>query len=181
MPDLQTELSKVINAWEAPEASVAVAKRAPPQHAFKVTTNTSRATFDYIRDNPGVSRAQAVHALTEQGYKRTSTSSLMVQMLRQGMLRESNGALFVAQAEYTPVKARLVKPTKPVKAPATKAKRKYVRRNAAAKAAAYEAHENYNPTALDTPTKEFDAEEFVNALTLKQAKAVFMKLKEVFA
>ncbi len=167
MPDLQTELSKVIHAWEAPETSEPASAK-PVQRPFQITTNTSRATFDYVRDNPGVSRVQATSALGTQGHKRTSVSSLLVQMLKQGLLRDSNGALFVTQPEYAPIKARLVKPAKPVKAPATKRKPKAQAPVAAPKAEA------------PVPT-EFDAEEFVNALTRKQAKAVFVKLKEVFA
>ncbi len=164
MPDLQTELSKVITAWEAPETSEPASAK-PVQRPFQITTNTSRATFDYIRDNPGVSRVQATSALGTQGHKRTSVSSLLVQMLKQGLLRDSNGALFVTQPEYAPIKARLVKAPK---APAIKRKPKAQAPVAAPKAEA------------PVPT-EFDAEEFVNALTLKQAKAVFVKLKEVFA
>lgn len=163
MPDLQTELSKVITSWEAPETSEAAPAKAV--HRFTTTTNTSRTTFDHVRDNPGVSRVQAVRTLTSQGHKKASVSSLLVQMLRQGLLRESNGALFVTQPEYTPVKPRLVRAAS---TPKPKRKPKAQAPVAAPKAEA------------PVPT-EFDAEEFVNALTLKQAKAVFVKLKEVFA
>lgn len=179
MPDLQTELSKVITSWEAPEAAPTQPTQPtqPAHRPFQITTNTSRATFDYIRDNPGIARARAMQDLVAKGYKKASVSSLIVQMLRQGMLRESNGAVFITQPAYTPIKPRLVQAAK---APEPKPKRKYVRRNAAAKIAAYEAHENYNPTAPAAPTKEFDAEEMVNSLTLKQAKAVYEELKKVF-
>lgn len=173
MPDLQTELSKVITQWEAPTVETTT-----PSHHFQPTNNVSRATFNYVRDNPGLGRVQVVSDLILQGYKKASTTSLIAQMIKQGLLRETNGALFATQAEYAPIKPRLVKA-----AQAVKPKRKYVRRNAAAKAAAYEAHENYNPTALDdrvVPHKEFSAEDWVDSLTLKQAKAVYEELKKVF-
>lgn len=167
MPDLQTELSKVITSWETPDTAPAQ----PSQRPFQVSTNTSRATFDYVRDNPGMTRVQAVRALTAQGHKKTSVSSLLVQMVRQGMLRDSSGALFVTQSEYSPVKPRLVKAAQA----ALPARRRR-------KLKAVEAPKPQAPVAapkVDAPA-EFDAEELVNSLTLKQAKAVYEELRKVF-
>lgn len=186
MPDLRSELSKVINAWETPEVNTQPAPTSA-RKLFSETTGTTRATFDYVRDNPGCTRIQVTDVLDAKGHKRNSVASLLVQMVRQGMVRESNGLMYVTQPEYTPLKARLRKaaPAKPEPKEIPAAKRKYVRRNAAAKAAAYEAHENYNPTAFNHEPKvvappEFNAEDFVNGLTLKQAKAVYGELKKVF-
>ena len=157
MPDLKSELSKVINQWEAPAAPA-------PAH-FKPTNNVTRTTFNHVRDNPGVTRVAAVKALELQGYKKTSTTSLLVQMLKQGLLREANGALFVAQPEYTPLKQRLVRAA---------AKRKYAPKVKPVEKAAPQVEQKAEPVA------EFDAEEWVNRLTLKQAKAVYEELKKVF-
>jgi hypothetical protein len=197
MPDLQSELSKVINEWDAEPADTPAAPGG--LRPFAISNNATRATFNMVRDNPGITRVAAVRRLMDAGYKQNSVSSLYVQMIRQGMIRDSGSGMYVTQAEYTPLKYGLRNPPKPPKAPkvakavkapaepkaAPVAKRKYVRRNAAAKAAAYEAHENYNPTAVSAEPKvvappEFNAEGFVNALTLKQAKAVYGELKKVF-
>lgn len=160
---------------------------------FKATNNVTRVTFNYIRDNAGCTRVGAVDALHKQGYKKSSTRSLVGQMIKQGLVRESHGGLFVNQQEYTPIKQRLIRGKKTVAAKAETPKRKYVKRNAAAKAAAYEAHENYNPHAFDAVPKtkrvastntlladEFDAQKFVDGMTLKQAKAVYDCLRVVF-
>lgn len=176
MPDLQSELNKVINSWDNP--ATAPASRT---YFFKPTNNVSRETFNIVRDNPGVSRVSAIKMLGARGFKERSVSSLFVQFVRQGQMRESNNGLYVTQAEYTPLKsyATIKRKVAAAAAATPKPKRKYTRdpAKAAAKAAVYEEHENYNPTAAVT---EFNAEDFVNGLTLKQAKAVYSELKKVF-
>lgn len=104
MPDLQSELAKVneaISSWEAPEPP----QPAPKSGYFKPTNNVTRATFEYVRDNPGLTRLRIMDVLDAKGYKRTSTSSLLVQMCKQGMLKDQNGALFALQKEYSPLKS----------------------------------------------------------------------------
>jgi hypothetical protein len=172
MPDIQSELSKVISAWETPAAPAPTGRK-----FFTATNNVTRATFDYVKAHPGLTRIDVANALDSQGYKKSSTTSILGQMLKQGLMRTEGGGLFTTQSQYTPLKtSKLAAVRKATAHP----KRKYVRKNAAAKAAAYEAHENYNPTALGNQPTEFNAEEFVNSLTLKQAKAVFEELKKVF-
>lgn len=158
---------------------------------FKTTNNVTRETFDFVRNNPGYSRTTAAEMLAAKGFKKASTSSLLGQMIKQGLLREKDGGVFANQTEYTPLKTSKRKQAAPAKeAPA---KRQYVKRNAAAKAAAYEAHENYNPYAFDAVrntarvastntllAEEFDAQKFVDGMTFKQAKAVYDVLSKVF-
>lgn len=160
MPDLKSELTKVIASWEPPEVP------APP-HRFQPSTNTSRATFDFVRDNPGIRRATALNRLIDLGHKKASVSSLLVQFIRQGQMRETNGVLFVTQPEYTPLKASTTMKN------AKKPKRNYTRKVGAELPVTME-----EPKAAAVP--EFNAEDFVNGLTLKQAKAVYSELKKVF-
>lgn len=198
MPDLQSELSKVLTEWSEPEVKPEPTAKPTPSDrpVFAETTGTSRATSDYIRLNPGTARVDVLKALTSQGHARATIYSLLVQMKRQGLINDDDGRLTANYTEYTPVKTHATWKKIEIKAGSRAAraaqraegkppKRKYTRRNAEAKAAAYEAHENYNPTAVVAEPKvvappEFDAEAFVNGLTLKQAKAVYGELKKVF-
>jgi len=185
MPDLQSELSKVITTWEAPEPPEMPSQ---PVHRFQPTTNTSRAVFEFVRDNPGIRRAVAVDRLTELGHKRASVSSLITQFVRQSQMRSSNGGVYTTTSEYTPLKANsTVKNAK--KAAAKKAdyaarmdKRKATL--AKKRAALTELEDKALLGPVEEPrvvaAPEFNAEEFVNGLTLKQAKAVYGELKKVF-
>jgi hypothetical protein len=106
MPDLQTALSKVITEWETPDHTPAPTSSS---QYFKVTNNISRITFEHIRDNPGLPRSTLVRQLAAKGFKTTSTSSIMTQMLRQGMIKLVNGGMFANQPEYTPIKPSAVR------------------------------------------------------------------------
>jgi len=181
MPDLQSELSKAITAWNEPAP-------APRTHFFKPTNNVSRETFNFVKANPGITRTAATKQLAAKGFNEKSVSSLFVQFLKQGQMRESNGGIYTTQSEYTPLKAHST-----VKAAAKNAARKadYAARMAkrretlAKKRAALTELEG---AALQGPVEtssavaapEFSAEEFVNGLTLKQAKAVYGELRKVF-
>jgi hypothetical protein len=102
MPDIQTEMQKILQAWEQPE----VTEQPPKDTAmFTPTTNTSRATFELVRDDPGLPKAQYIRKLEVFGHKKASTSSLLSQMVRQGMLwADSSGCLRPNAKEYAPLK-----------------------------------------------------------------------------
>lgn len=106
MPDIQTELAKVIQSWEDPE---------PQSMETTMTTakpvGVSEATFIIVRDQPNNRSSYYVEKLTELGYKKGSTTSLIAQMLRQGQLtRDPDGRLRALQTSYAPIKnMRLVK------------------------------------------------------------------------
>lgn len=125
MPDLQTALSKVINEWESPtQLSPTPAPAAPPdtqaKHLFQPSNNVTRATFNFVRDNAGMTRASVVKHLAAKGYKTASTTSLLTQMLRQGMIKEANKGLFVNQPEYTPIRPSALRDAPPRRQPKKK-------------------------------------------------------------
>lgn len=151
---------------------------------FKATNNVTRVTFNYIRDNAGCSRVGAVDALHKQGYKKSSTTSLVGQMIKQGLVRESHGGLFVNQQEYTPIKQRLIKGKKTVATKEeVKPKRKYVRKaplKAKTPAPKVEPKTKRVASTNTLLADEFDAQKFVDGMTLKQARAVYDALRVVF-
>lgn len=120
MPDIQTEMQKILRTWDQPEP--------PQQHQgpklFEPTNNVTKATFNFIRDNSGCARKDAIRLLVQQGHKKSSVASLIGQMLRQGHIwRDSDGLLRPNGKEYTPIKsartmanrekkAKVVKPAK---------------------------------------------------------------------
>ena len=101
MPDLKSELSKVINAWEPTPAP---AKEPEAKAHFAVTNNVCRATFECIQKNPGKTRKEVIDVLNESGYKPSSTTTLIGQMIKQGQVRETRGLLYALNSEYKPLK-----------------------------------------------------------------------------
>ena len=111
MPDMKTALHAVINEWSKSEESLSTpaqpqAESAKQRHYFQPTVGVSQISFNYVRDNPYTTVVQAVKALEQQGFKKTSLTSLYTQMTRQGHLsRDKDGKLTALIPEYRPLKA----------------------------------------------------------------------------
>ena len=121
MPDLKTEMSKVLNEWENHEQSIRTPKKmANGRVVFTVTNNVSRETFNHVKANPNITSAQACAVLEKRGFKESSVGSLLVQFVKQGMMsRDESGRYKTIVPEYTPLKsnkatkaARAVQPPK---------------------------------------------------------------------
>jgi hypothetical protein len=102
MPDIQTEMQKILHAWEQPETT----EQPKDSTVFKPTNNVTQATFNFVRDNSGCARNDAIRILVSQGHKKSSVSSLIGQMLRQGHIyKDSDGLLRPNGKVYTPIKS----------------------------------------------------------------------------
>ena len=166
MPDLKSELSKVLDSWEAPVPA------APVNPYFSVTNNVTRITFDYVRDNPGKTRKEIALALGTQGFKTGSVSSLLGQMIKQGTMRESAHLLYVTTNEYTPIKSS--KKLKAMAAKPQEQQRKVVKL----------VNPNTGKALNSQPTPQinsaWDAETLLNNLSIKQARALYDALRKIF-
>ena len=164
MPDLNTALRKALDEWEPPAAAP---EPAPAKAYFTVTNNVTRLTFNFVRDNPGKTRVEVAKAMEQQGYKTGSVSSLLGQMIKQGMVRESAHLLYATVNEYTPIKS--AKALKALAAKPQEQQRKIVTitRRAA-------------PVAEPTPAvKEWSPDDVIDKLTVHQAIALFKALRNV--
>lgn len=171
---------------------------------FKPTTNVTRATFAHIKNNPGLNRAQVIKQLEPQGYQMTSTSSIIAQFIRMGYVRRTDdGALFALINEYKPVKTAVLKQSrakeaKQIKALVSAAKKKVHLTNGALpkqerkRVVVSVIGEDKNQRIVDSsgglaslqPVKPvqdgFDAQRFVDSMTLGQARQVYDVLRKVF-
>lgn len=167
MPDLQSELKK-LDTLAFDDEGVTTTERKMLPHAFKPTNNVSRETFNYIRDNPGLTRSQIGSAMEKKGFKKSSVISLATQFLRQGTVDSTNGALFVTQLEYTPVKT--VKPKKPSKDVLPKPQKRVAKVTAPPPATLYISGINTQST-----------QQLLASMSIVQAREVYDELKKVFS
>ena len=105
MPDIQTEMQKILQSWDTPETT-----EQPEQpkgtKLFAPINNVSKDTFNFIRDNAGCTRNDVIRTLVTKGHKKSSVSSLVGQMLRQGHIyKDSDGTLRANGKEYMPIKS----------------------------------------------------------------------------
>ena len=177
MSTMQTELQKIVAKWEQGDAKAEPNLTAKGQKGFKPTNNVSRATFNYVRDNPGCTRAQATDALSAMGYKISSTASLLSALTRQRQLRTlEDGTMHANLTEYAPLKMSSSKKAKKVK----KAKEVGV-----APTPLPVVHVNTDPPVerraqLIMHRTADDMDKYIDTLNVRQAKVLMQKLKAIF-
>lgn len=160
MPDLQSELKK-LETLAFDDEGTTTEITMPLPHAFKPSNNVSRETFNYIKNNPGMRRVEVAKAMENRGFKKSSALALATQFAQQGMVRVANGGLFVAQAEYTPLKA---KKAKVAKVTAKKNKQPII-----------------TPVAEPEITPDITVKAMLSRMSILQAREMYDELKKIFA
>lgn len=187
MADIKTALERVINEWEGKADNAAPQPQAtqpakPKAHLFKPTNGVTRATFEFVKANPGITRPEVCKLLDKQGYKPSSTASLLTAFIRQGQMELTDGKLFTTSNEYVTLKT----------GPAAKKKAAKVKRMAtkAAKVAKAAPVVEAGIAALQpqpTPaprsaiiTTNFSVDNILKNLTIMQAKELRDALNNLF-
>jgi len=190
MPDLKTEMNKVLNAWEQDEHDIRARPKVSMPNGrvvFGVTNNVSRETFNFVKNNPAQTHLTITEAMAKRGFKKTSVASLLTQFVKQGMMsRDEDGVYYAEVEEYTPLKstkkyrAEGTRKSKVVKAPrsqgiaALKVEPKLKKKEASLTGVI--------PSAMPAPviTTAWDAETIISNIGLKQAHALYKELGKYF-
>lgn len=184
MPDIKTEMSKVLTAWEQDEQDTInppkVVKKTPEGRlVFTKTNNVTEETFNYVRDNPNLMGVEILTALELRGFKKSSVGSLLTQFVKQGqMARTASGKYTTLVPAYIPLKSNK----------AIKAKGKIEAKQAKAKAqppsqgiAALKPEPVGKATGVTASVATtWDADTIINNIGLKQARALYDELKKIF-
>lgn len=188
MPDIKTALttalttatsntlSQEINAWDDEETQRTTGKR-----LFSVGNNVSRETFNMVKAHPGLSAVQYVEMLNKKGFKDSSTTSILSQLVRTGQLirSETTRTLTVARPEYTPIKnPSKAKPRKQRKVEEKKAGNTH-QSSVGIAALKGETVEPKGVTSIILQ-RNWTPESVIDKLTLPQAKQLFEALSKYF-
>jgi len=162
MPDIKTALSGILNEWELDNKQQE--KQVETQQPFfSVTNNVTRATFDYVKNNPASASGEVSRALALRGYKPSSIGSLLTQFIKKGLCtRDAQNRYSVAVPEYVPMKA-----SKHVKQVIQKAKATRGEGIAAL-------------SAQPTRVPDWDVDAVLNNMSIVQARAMYDALKKIF-
>jgi len=105
MPDLRSELQKLADLKFDDDGDTTNVITLPAATALPDTLGVSETFFNIIRDNPGSTRAQLLKLARKAGIKDASSSSLVVQFTKRGIIRaQNNGGVssyFAAGNNYT--------------------------------------------------------------------------------
>ena len=166
MPDIKTALTGILSEWELDsQQQEKQVKTTPHIPHFKVTNNVTRATFDFVKNNPHQSCKTICAALEKQGYKPSSIGSLLTQFVKNGLcMRDANGNYTTIVNEYTPIKVR-----KQIKATQVIQKAKATRGEGIAAL-----------SAQPTQRLVWDVDAVLNTMSITQARAMYDALKKIF-
>ena len=95
--------TEVLKQWEP--ATTPTTTVAPT--VFPVTNNVTRQTFACVKNNPGITAQQAVAMLPQQ--KANSVKSLLAQMVKNKLCRNTDGKFYALVDEYLPLKRAYAK------------------------------------------------------------------------
>ena len=146
---------------------------------FTVTNNVSRVTFEFVRDNSPKTNMEICDALEARGFKRTSVSSLLSQMVIVGLLkRDDLGKYWALESEYRSFSInsyRKAKEKAKVRKPVaqTRAMKNYLPKQ--------EAKEEPQTVTVQEVKICNSVEDLLNTLTVAQARELFDRLKKMFA
>lgn len=160
---LETKLAKELNEWDDTPKQTTTMQDTKTYHT--VTNNVTRTTFNYIRDNAGKPRVDVVNDLVNQGFKHGSVTSLVAQMIKQRLVRDDMGGLYVNQKEYTPIRQS---------APPPKRKQITITRRKP-EAVAVQPPSPVLPVVLEQDTKDI-----LKKLNIVQARELYDELKKIF-
>ena len=100
MSDIQSALAKALNEWE-PNAV-----KPPTTPTSEQAGGVAKGTFEYIRDNPHLTKRSVVQALALAGYNPSSTASLISTMVKQGLVKKTpNGTLHTLVDVFSQLKS----------------------------------------------------------------------------
>ena len=165
MPDIKTALTGILSEWELDNQQQEKQLKHIPH--FKVTNNVTRATFDYVKNNPHQSCKTICKALEKHGYKAASVGSLLTQFVKNGLCaRDANSNYTAIANEYSPIKAHKQLKTNQViqKAKATRGQ------GIAA----------LSPQPKYIPVTEWNVQAVLNDMSIVQARAMYDELKKIF-
>jgi predicted transcriptional regulator len=171
MPDIKTALSGILSEWELDnQQQEKQVQTTPYVPHFKVTNNVTRATFDFVKNNPHQSCKTICAALEKDGYKSSSIGSLLTQFVKNGLcVRDANSNYTAIAHEYTPIKVRKQLKAKQAKQVIEKAKATRGQGIAA-----------LSPQPTPKAIPKTDIQSILNGLSILQARALYDELKKIF-
>jgi len=138
-------------------------------------TTISEGTFNFVRNNPSQTAKDTVSRLhSVYGYNPTSTTSLISQMVRQGLIGRQDGLLYALVDSYKPIKSKDAL----IKQQEQQAPHKQVRITVRG--------EDINPPSkgiaalASKPEAVYNITALLDTISVNEARALYLELKKLF-
>jgi hypothetical protein len=172
-----------LDAWDKHEEQIRKPQKEKQVNTkVRVINNVMRTTFDEVKYAPNMQIADYIESLMARGFKKSSVTSVLYQLLRVGQIkRGEDGTLTVVQPEYTPLNNKRAKKKPEPKRKivvVTRGKPKPAQGIAALKADTVVKAEGA-PFEFAKP-KAFIPSQIVDQLTVLHARELYDYLKKIF-
>jgi hypothetical protein len=160
MPDLQTALTEALKEWgedDQPKETKMTTKTLP--QTFRITSNVTRETFDYVKQNPGVTLQVIKAHVKAKGMNEESAQAVLSNNVRQGYMRRDKFRYWTIVDEYKSLKG-------------TSKKSKLPRLSETAKVVAKPI-----PEAVK---KQTTAQHILDTVNVAEAKKLYVELRKIF-
>lgn len=208
MPDIKTALNnalengkraaltQTLQAWENDEKETQLEKPVTTgkQNLFEVTSNVTRATFNYVLNNPNCTMNEIKRALST--FNTTSVGSLLTQFVHQKQIERSDDGRYKAlvpaykplmtRAKWeklngiTPSIARAERRKQKLKKAMTKVKQNLVDKGYDSGIGALPVKESKPEVTSILISRNWTAQGVVDKLTVVQARQLYDVLKNIF-
>ena len=176
MPDLKSEMSRVLDAWEQDDQQTQEKQvQRTLQQTFRPTNNVTLETFNYVRDNPNKLSGEIRDAMRQRGFNVGSVGSLITQFTKQGrFIRDHNNRYHAIAREYTPLKS-----TKKFRSEG-KRTNKIVQIKTKTPSAGIAALHVDTTTQTSFSVTPWTTDGIISKLSVIQARALYDELKKIF-
>jgi hypothetical protein len=82
-------LKNTLDEWDKDDQQSTQPKESMKKK-FGITNNVTRVTFDYVKNNPGLTAADVTAALVKQGFRASSVASIVSQLVFVGLCRKDD-------------------------------------------------------------------------------------------
>jgi len=156
---------------EAPKLET---KRKP----FQIGNNLNRTLFEQAQSYP-TTRKNLTDRMVAMGFKLASVSSIIGQMLRQGLLQaDDEGVLHLTVGQYTPIKS--AKMLRKMEAAKAKAKPKHKQIKVSVRNRTVEEVQEERPVSSPPVVRESRVQSMLRSLSILEALELYAELKKVF-
>jgi len=100
-----------LDAWDRHEEQIRKPQKEKQVNTkVRIVNNVMRETFNEVKHTPNMQINDYIESLMSRGFKKSSVTSVLYQLLRVGQLkRAEDGSVSVTQAEYAPLNNKRAK------------------------------------------------------------------------
>jgi hypothetical protein len=188
MPDIQTALTTALTQSRVREIPAdwdennSTKESTVKPNLFQTANNVTRETFNFVRDNPGLTGKQIKMRMEAQGFNASSVGSLLGQFVRTRMLElhMPTKAYRAIATEYTPIKSGQLKASRARELKEVKKAIQAIKKQQPVAGIATLTAPRTQATLTQPVSQQLTAKQVLETLSIKEAHMLYRELQTMF-